>query len=181
LGLYRVADTAIVASTNDEVKKMSIEDLLQNNVAYATAFDKSDLPARPAKGLAVLTCMDARIDVHRVLGLQEGDAHVIRNAGGLVTEDAIRSLLLSQRVLSTNEVLVIQHTSCGMMNLPDEELKSEIREELGSAPPFELGGFSDLYESVRSAMAKIKESPFLGNAVRGFVYDVKTGRLEEIT
>ncbi len=159
---------------------MSIDDLLRNNTYYAERFDKGDLPARPAKRIAVVTCMDARIDVHRILGLEEGDAHVIRNAGGLITEDATRSLLLSQRVLSTEQVLVIQHTECGMLNLPEEELKREVEREFGMRPDFDLGAISNLNESVRSAVAAIEATPFLSNAVRGFVYDVKTGRLHEV-
>lgn len=160
---------------------MGIDDLLKNNAAYANAFDKNDLPPLPRLGIAILTCMDARIDVHRILGVEEGDVHVIRNAGGLATEDAIRSLLLSQRVLETKEVVVIQHVGCGMLDLPEDDIKRGLERDFGVTPEFELGGFSDLTESVRSAIATIKASPFLGDSVRGFVYDVTTGRLVEVT
>ena len=160
---------------------MAIDDLLQNNAAYAATFAKSDLPPIPALRVAVLTCMDARIDVHRILGVEEGGVHVIRNAGGLVTEDAVRSLLLSQKVLATREVLVIQHTGCGMLNLPEQEIKRELERELGAAPEFELGAFTDLHDSVRRAVATIKQTPFLHDSVRGFVYDVTTGGLQEVT
>jgi carbonic anhydrase len=160
---------------------MGIEDLLQNNVTYAESFDKGDLPAVPAERVAVVTCMDARIDVHRILGVREGDVHVIRNAGGLVTDDAIRSLLLSQRVLSTEEVLIIQHTGCGMLNLPEEQIKRDLEREFASPPSFELGGFTDLHDSVRAAVTTIKDTPFLRGAVRGFLYDVTNGRLHEVT
>lgn len=153
---------------------------MQNNEDYAEGFDKGDLAPEPAKRMAVVTCMDARIDVHRILGLNEGDAHVIRNAGGLATDDAIRSLVLSQRVLSTQEVIVIQHTDCGMLNLPEEELKRDIEREVGSAPAIPFGSFTDLHESVRNAVRTIKNTPFLGGVVRGLVYDVSTGRLQEL-
>src|SRR5687767_15857636 len=124
---------------------MSVTDeLLQNNAAYAESFDKGDLPLPPARGVAVVACMDARLDVHKILGLQEGDAHVIRNAGGLLTEDAQRSLLISQRVLRTEQIMLIRHTECGMLDLPEEELTSQVEAEVGVAPPFPLGGFSDL-------------------------------------
>jgi carbonic anhydrase len=142
----------------------------------------SGLPASPARGLAVLTCMDARIDVHRLLGLEPGDAHVVRNAGGLVTEDALRSLLLSQRVLGTREIMVIQHTGCGMIDLPEGEIKARIRDETGVEPPFELGAFSDLEESVARAVAALRESVLLAHRdeVRGFIFDVSSGLLTEV-
>lgn len=153
---------------------------MENNASYAAGFDKGELPAEPAKGIAVLTCMDARIDVHRILGVEEGDVHVIRNAGGLASQDAVRSLLLSQRVLGTQVVLVIQHTQCGMLNLPEDEVLREVEEEFGARPGFELGAFEDLHASVRAAVATVKGTPFLSDSVRGFVYDVATGRLNEI-
>lgn len=159
---------------------MAIEDLLQNNAAYAQSFAHGELPAKPARRIAVLTCMDARIDVHRILGLSEGDAHVIRNAGGLLTLDAVRSLVLSQRVLSTEEIVVIQHTGCGMLNLPEAELEREIEQELGSKLNLKFGGFGDLHENVKATVAKIKDDPLLRGHAYGFVYDVATGRLEEI-
>lgn len=159
---------------------MKIDELLLNNAAYAETFDKGDLPAPPSRGIAVVTCMDARIDVHRVLGAKEGDLHVIRNAGGLATDDAIRSLVVSQRMLSTELVLVVQHTRCGMLDLPEEEIKREIERESGVSVEFELGAFTDLHQSVRSAVITIQDSPFLGGFVRGFVYDVATGRLQEV-
>ena len=160
---------------------MAIDDLLQNNDAYARAFEHGALPSTPARRVAVLTCMDARIDVHRILGLKEGDAHVIRNAGGLLTLDAVRSLVLSQRVLSTEEIVVIQHKGCGMLNLPEAELKREIEQELGAAPGFEFGGFTDLYENVKATVAKIEDEPLLRGRVYGFIYDVETGRLQEVS
>lgn len=125
---------------------MLIDDLLKNNEVCASGFDKGDVPAQPSKRVAIITCMDARIDVHRILGLDEGDTHVIRNGGGLVTEDALRSLVLSQRVLGTTQVIVIQHTGCGLLDLPEEEIKRDMERDLGAAPDFSFGGFSDLHE-----------------------------------
>ncbi len=162
---------------------MSVTDeLLRNNERYASTFGKGDLPAPPQKKVAVVACMDARLDVHRILGLQEGDAHVIRNAGGVVTEDAIRSLMISQRLLGTEEIVLIHHTECGMMTFTDDVLKEEVERETGIKPPFALETFVDLEEDVRQSMGRIASSPFIPRktSVRGFVYDVGTGRLNEV-
>jgi carbonic anhydrase len=158
------------------------EDALRNNETYARSFDKGELPLPPAKKLAVVACMDARLHPSKILGLKEGDAHVIRNAGGAVTDDAIRSLAISQRLLGTEEVILIHHTDCGMLTFKDDEVKGQIQKETGIRPPFALEAFSDLEEDVRQSIARIKASPFVPkkNAVRGFVYDVKTGRLNEV-
>ena len=158
--------------------------LLANNRSYAASFagtDLSDLTAAPTKHIAILACMDARMDLHRMLGLELGDAHVVRNAGGLATDDAIRSLMLSQRALGTEEVMVIQHTGCGLLGLAEDELKSDIHAETGQVPVFDLGSFDDLDENVRSTVATLKSNPFLrADRVRGFVYDVETGTLREV-
>ena len=162
---------------------MSVTDrLLENNEAYARSFDKGGLPLPPAKKIAVLACMDARLDVHKILGLDEGDAHVIRNAGGAATEDAIRSLVISQRLLGTQEIVLIHHTDCGMLTFTDDAVKRQIEDDTGVRPAFALEAFPDLDEDVRQSIARIKASPFIPNksSVRGFVYDVKTGRLNEV-
>ena len=137
----------------------------------------------PAKRLAVVACMDARLDVHKILGLDEGDAHVIRNAGGVVTDDAIRSLTISQRLLGTNEIILIHHTDCGMLTFKDDDFKASIQQETGIKPGWAAESFSDLEGDVRQSIARIKASPFLPrkDAVRGFVYEVETGRLREVT
>ena len=159
-----------------------VDDCLTNNSAYAKTFDNADRPARPARAAAVVACMDARIDVARVLGLNAGDAHVIRNAGGVVTDDVIRSLVISQRLLGTEEIIVVQHTECGMMTFRDDDLKARVEAETGLRPPFALEAFTDLEEEVRQSMRRIKANPFVPvrDKVRGFVYDVKTGLLKEI-
>jgi carbonic anhydrase len=159
------------------------EELLQNNEAYAESFEKGDLPLPPAKGVAVVACMDARLDVHKILGLEEGDAHVIRNAGGVITDDEIRSLTISQRLLGTREIILIHHTDCGMLTFSDEELRQQIHEEAGIKPHFSMESFSDLEEDVRQSIARIQHSPFIPHkdSVRGFVYEVETGRLREVT
>ena len=159
------------------------DDLLRNNEAYAESFEKGDLPLPPAKGVAVVACMDARLDVHKILGLEEGDAHVIRNAGGVITDDEIRSLAISQRLLGTREIILIHHTDCGMLTFTDDELKQQIHEDVGIKPHFPMESFSDLEEDVRQSVARIQASPFVPNkdAVRGFVYEVGTGRLREVT
>jgi carbonic anhydrase len=159
------------------------DELLQNNAAYAESFEKGDLPLPPAMGVAVVACMDARLDVHKILGLEEGDAHVIRNAGGVITDDEIRSLAISQRLLGTHEVILIHHTDCGMLTFSDDDLKSQIHEEVGVKPHFSMESFSDLEEDVRQSIARIHNSPFIPTkeSVRGFIYEVETGRLGEVS
>lgn len=161
---------------------MSVTDeLLQNNERYASSFQKGDLPMPPSKQVAVLACMDARLDVHRILGLQEGEAHVIRNAGGVVTDDAIRSLVISQRLLGTTEIILIHHTNCGMETFTDEVVKAEIERDTGIRPSFSLEAFANAEQDVRQSIARLEASPFLHHKeIRGFVYDVTTGRLNEV-
>ncbi len=158
------------------------DDLLRNNEEYARGFDKGDLPVPPAKGVAVVACMDARLNVYGMLGLQEGDAHVIRNAGGVITDDEIRSLVISQRLLGTREIVLIHHTDCGMLTFTDDAVKDQIQADTGIRPEFALEAFSDLEGDVRQSMARIQASPFIPHkdAVRGFVYEVETGRLREV-
>jgi carbonic anhydrase len=157
--------------------------LLSNNEAYAAAFDKGGLPGPPARKIAVLACMDARLDPARVLGLEEGDAHVIRNAGGVVTEDALRSLAVSQHELGTEEIVLLHHTKCGMQTFTDEDFAQKLEAETGSRPGWRAQTFTDLEEDVRDSIAAIRESPFIPRtgSVRGFVYDVDTGRLREVS
>jgi carbonic anhydrase len=162
---------------------MSVTDeLLQNNEAYAESFDKGNLPLPPAKSVAVVACMDARLNVYGMLGLQEGDAHVIRNAGGVITDDEIRSLAISQRLLGTREIILIHHTDCGMLTFSDDELKQRIHEDVGIKPHFPMESFSDLEEDVRQSIARIQASPFIPykDSIRGFIYEVETGRLREV-
>jgi carbonic anhydrase len=162
---------------------MSVTDeLLQNNARYVGSFDKGDLPLPPGKQVAVVACMDARLNIYGILGLQEGDAHVIRNAGGVVTDDVIRSLTISQRLLGTREIVLVHHTDCGMLTFQDDEVKAKIAADVGIRPPFALEAFPDLDADVRQSVARIKASPFIPkkDSVRGFVYDVETGRLDEI-
>jgi carbonic anhydrase len=158
------------------------DELLRNNESYVRSFDKGSLPLPPAKHVAVLACMDARLDVHKILGLREGDAHVIRNAGGVATDDAIRSLVISQRLLGTKEIVLIHHTDCGMLTFKDDEVKRQIEADTGIRPAFALEAFPDLDDDVRQSIARIQASPFIPNksSVRGFVYDVRTGKLNEI-
>ena len=162
---------------------MSVTDqLLENSKRYAESFDKGDLPLPPAKKLAVVACMDARLVPTRVLGLEEGDAHVIRNAGGTIAEDEIRSLSISQHLLGTEEIILIHHTECGMLTFTDEEFKAQLREATGQEPDWDCEAFTDLDESVRESIRRIKDSPFIPHkAVRGFVYDVKDGSLREVS
>jgi carbonic anhydrase len=162
---------------------MSVTDeLLRNNEEYVSSFDKGDLPMPPGKHIAIVTCMDARLSPYVMLGLQEGDAHVIRNAGGVITDDEIRSLMISQRLLGTEEIMLIQHTDCGMLTFSDDELKAQIHEDVGLKPHFSMESFSDLEEDVRQSVARIQASPFIPHkeSVRGFIYEVETGRLREV-
>ncbi|GAA4859114.1 beta-class carbonic anhydrase [Pseudonocardia benzenivorans] len=161
---------------------MSVTDeLLANNASYAETFS-GPLPLPPAKGVAVVACMDARLDVYRVLGLGEGEAHVIRNAGGVVTDDEIRSLAISQRLLGTTEIILIHHTDCGMLTFTDDDFKRSIQEETGIKPPWAPESFGDIDEDVVQSIARIKASPFVPHteSVRGFVFDVATGKLNEV-
>ena len=163
---------------------MSVTDeLLHNNEAYAASFDKGDLPMPPARKVAVVACMDARIIVSRILGLEEGEAHVIRNAGGVVTDDTIRSLAISQRLLGTEEIVLIHHTGCGMLTFTDDEFKRSVQDDVGIKPEWAAEAFPDLDEDVRQSIARIQASPFIPrkDSVRGFVYEVETGRLREVT
>jgi carbonic anhydrase len=157
------------------------DDLLANNADYAATF-AGPLPLPPAKHLAVVACMDARLDVYRILGLNEGEAHVIRNAGGVVTDDEIRSLTISQRLLGTNEIILIHHTDCGMLTFTDDGFKADIHAEVGIKPHWSAEAFSDLEADVRQSVARIKASPFvpIKDSVRGFVFDVATGKLNEV-
>jgi carbonic anhydrase len=163
---------------------MSVTDeLLKNNEAYVAAFDKGDLPLQPAKKVAVLACMDARLNPYGALGLAEGDAHVIRNAGGVVTDDEIRSLAISQRLLGTEEILLIHHTDCGMLTFTDDQFAQKLQDETGETPAWSANTFPDLEGDVRDSIARIKDSPFIPNtdSVRGFVYEVETGKLREVS
>jgi carbonic anhydrase len=157
--------------------------LLDNNVTYVSAFDKQDLPLRPARKLAVLACMDARLDPAKVLGLDEGDAHVIRNAGGVVSDDALRSLAISQNLLGTEEIILIHHTDCGMLTFTDDEFAEKLEAETGHKPEWPVYTFEDLDANVRASIDKIRNSPFVPrtDSVRGFVYEVETGRLREVS
>ena len=160
-----------------------IDELLRNNEKYASTFDKVRLPIPPGKHVAVVTCMDARLSPYVMLGLHEGEAHIIRNAGGVITDDEIRSLVISQRLLGTQEIMLIQHTDCGMLTFSGDEVKQQIQDDVGIKPHFALESFSDLEENVRQSIARIKSSPFIPNKenVRGFVYEVETGRLREVS
>lgn len=160
-----------------------IDELLGNNRAYADTLEERHLDARPARALAIVACMDARVDVFAALGLQVGDAHVLRNAGGVVTDDVIRSLAISQTLLGTREVMLIHHTDCGMGRLSEDGFRAELESAAGVAPPFAIEAFTDLEASVRESILRVRRSPFLlhRDDVRGFVYDVDTHRLREVT
>ena len=157
-------------------------DFLEANQSYSRNFTKSNQPMPPAKKVAIVACMDARIETGRLLGLEEGDAHVIRNAGGVVTDDVIRSLAISQRLLGTREIVLIHHTDCGMLTFKDEALKARIEEDTGIRPQFAMEAFPDLEDDVRQSVRRIQASPFVQHKsdIRAFVYDVDTGRLNEI-
>ena len=160
----------------------STDTFVTNSGRYAANFDKADLPLPPASHVAVVACMDARLNPYGVLGLSEGDAHVIRNAGGVVTDDVIRSLTISQRLLGTSEIILIHHTDCGMLTFHDDDVKAQIEADTGIRPPFALEAFPDLEGDVRQSISRIKASPYIPNkdSVRGFVYEVETGRLVEV-
>ena len=158
------------------------DELVANAERYAESFDKGDLPLPPARQVAVVACMDARLNPYGLLGLAEGDAHVIRNAGGVITADQLRSLAISQRLLGTKEIVLIHHTDCGMLTFTDDGFKASIQDELGVKPPWAAEAFTDLDEDVRQSLKRIAEDPFIPvkDSVRGFVYEVETGRLREV-
>jgi carbonic anhydrase len=158
------------------------EEYLANNARYAETFT-GPLPMPPARQVTVVACMDARLNVYAVLGLGEGEAHVIRNAGGVVTDDQIRSLAISQRLLGTREIILIHHTECGMLTFTDDAFKRSIQDETGIKPAWSAEAFTDLDEDMRQSIARIKASPFIPHtdAIRGFVFDVATGKLNEVT
>ena len=160
----------------------STPDLVAGNAAFAQGFDDAGMPAAPARRLAVVACMDARIDVLRILGLRTGEAHIIRNAGGVVTDDVIRSLCLSQRLLGTREVVLVHHTGCGLQSLDEQQFLSGLESETGTRPSWTTGAFSDPYDDVAESMRHLQSTPFLSRKdhVRGFVYDVASGRLAEV-
>jgi carbonic anhydrase len=159
-----------------------IDQLLENAESYGEAFDKGALPLPPAKRVVIVACMDARLNPYGLLGLSEGDAHVIRNAGGVITDDEIRSLAISQRLLGTEEIMLIHHTDCGMLTFSDEEFRRQVQEETGIKPQWPCETFDDLEEDVRQSIARIKASPFIPrkDKIRGFVYEVETGKLREV-
>ncbi|WP_242902672.1 beta-class carbonic anhydrase [Actinomadura terrae] len=162
---------------------MSVTDeLLANAERYAASFDKGDLPLPPGKGVAVVACMDARLNPYGVLGLSEGDAHVIRNAGGVITAGERRSLAISQRLLGTREIILIHHTDCGMLTFTDDGFKADIQRETGLKPDWAAEAFPDIEEDVRQSIRRITTDPFIPHTdqVRGFVYEVETGRLREV-
>jgi carbonic anhydrase len=158
------------------------DEYLQNNAAYAEQFT-GPLPLPPSAHLAVVACMDARLNVYAILGLGEGEAHVIRNAGGVVTDDEIRSLAISQRLLGTTEIILIHHTDCGMLTFTDDQFKGAIQAETGIKPAWSAEAFADLDTDVRQSIARIKASPFIPHKdqIRGFVFDVATGKLNEVS
>ena len=158
------------------------DDYLANNAEYASNFD-GPLPLPPSKHVAVVACMDARLDVYRILGINEGEAHVIRNAGGVVTDDVTRSLAISQRLLGTKEIILIHHTDCGMLTFTDDDFKRAIQQETGIKPTWAAEAFPELDEDVRQSLRRIDASPFVTKhqSLRGFVFDVSTGKLNEVT
>jgi carbonic anhydrase len=159
------------------------DQLLENARAYAESFDKSELSTIPSRRVAVLACMDTRLIPSRILGLNEGEAHILRNAGGVVTDDAVRSLSLSQNLLGTEEIILLHHTECGMLGITDEEYADRMETETGQRPEWSAQAFSDVEQDVRDSIARLKESPFIPrkDSIRGFIFDVKTGELREVS
>jgi carbonic anhydrase len=169
--------------TSEEVSMAVIDQLLENAESYASTFDRGELPLPPARKIAVVACMDARLNPYGLLGLEEGDAHVIRNAGGVITDDEIRSLAISQRLLGTEEIMLIHHTDCGMLTFGDDDFRRQIQDDTGIKPEWPAEAFDDLDEDVRQSIARIRSSPFIPrkDSLRGFVYDVHDGTLREVT
>jgi carbonic anhydrase len=174
-----------IARSSKQRKEIGVtvtDDYLANNAQYASSFN-GPLPMPPSKHVAIVACMDARLDVYRLLGIKEGEAHVIRNAGGVVTDDAIRSLAISQRLLGTREIILIHHTDCGMLTFTDDDFKRAIQDEIGVKPTWAPEAFPDPAEDVRQSLRRVDNSPFVTKhtSLRGFVFDVATGKLNEVT
>jgi len=166
---------------SEDVQPSVIDQIVEHNQAYARTFDLAHLTTEPARRLVIVACMDSRLSFQQTLGLQIGDAHFIRNAGGIVTDDVLRSLVLSHRLLGTQEVMIINHTECGLMRMTDEEMNRRFRAETGADHKVTFHAFTNLTASVRQQMERVQAHPWLrGLTVRGFVYDVKTGRLKEV-
>ncbi len=167
----------------DESRTTVTDEYVSNAERYAATFDKGALPMPPAKKTAVVACMDARLNPYGILGLTEGDSHVIRNAGGVVTDDVIRSLAISQRLLGTEEIILIHHTDCGMLTFRDDDVKAQIEKDTGIRPHFALEAFADLDDDIRQSIKRIQASPFIPRTgqIRGFVYEVETGGLREVS
>ena len=159
-----------------------IDELLANNAAFTARHGQSHLDIRPSRRLAIVACMDSRLDIFAALGLKEGEAHILRNAGGAVTDDVVRSLAISQRCLGTDEIMLIHHTDCGMQKITDDGFRAELQDSTGMAPSFAIESFTDPEAAVRQSMVRIRNSLFLAHRehVRGFVYDTNTGRLREV-
>lgn len=168
--------------SNDSTFAPSTDELLARNLEYAANFPEGHLPVQPQRRLAIVACMDSRMDIFAILGLDNGSAHVIRNAGGVITDDVIRSLTLSQRFLGTREIILMHHTDCGLMNLDEEELRVELEAEVGMKPWWAFEAFRDPYADTRQSIRRLQLSPFLldDQHIRGFVYDVDTGALHEV-
>ena len=167
---------------NEPAFRPSADDLLANNAAYALEFDDGDLAVAPRRNLAVVACMDSRMDIFGILGLEHGEAHVIRNAGGVITDDVVRSLCVSQRLLGTQEVILLHHTDCGLQKVTDDAFKAELEAELGVTPQRAVESFVDPVADVRQSIRRLHLSPFIRHKehIRGFVYDVATGLLDEV-
>lgn len=166
----------------DDDFRPTVDELLANNLDYAASFDSQGLPAAPARRVAIVVCMDSRMSIPAILGLDPGDAHIIRNAGGVVTDDVIRSLCLSQRALGTREIILIHHTDCGLQKVTEDGFKAGLEEEIGVRPHWSVEAFDDPYKDVRQSVQRLVRSPFIFHKdhIRGFVYDVATGLLDEV-
>ncbi len=172
-----------MSDAGEELFVPNTDELLANNVRYVETFADHDLALRPRRHLAVVACMDSRMDIFQMLGLAHGDAHIIRNAGGVVTDDVIRSLVLSQRLLGTREIILLHHTDCGMQRFTGDTLKDEIESETGLRPAWAFENFKDPYQNVRQSIRRLQVNPFITykEHIRGFVYRVEDGYLDETT